>query len=803
MDKILQHLRFAVRIFLKDKFFSLLNVGGLAIGIAVGIILVLILKNDLTYDQHYAKKNNIYRLGAHYVIPGVDQMTGKTPRELTPILIDHYPEIQKIVRVSFRDLEHMLVKVGSGSFYEERVAQTDSTYFDIFDHDFIEGDINTCLEDPNSVVLTQSTARRYFGEESAINKLITMGGVVKTVSAVIADHPDNTDLKFDFLMAGLPEMRPTWDKATYKEKKPDVLVFWNLDCYTYMILPDNYDVNNFYSRFQPIFDEYFTGLGDGLVSTPVLQHLTEIHFSGFSGEPSGNMTHLLALSGIGFLIVALACINYMNLSTAKAVKRSTEIAMKRIAGSGKNILVISLIGEAVLMSLISLVLAIGIVYVVLDLSSFSTLIGKHITFDTFNEPLLLLVSFAVAVVVGVISGIYPAFYLTSIPVISSLKGKFTTGGNGLLMRRSLITFQFCVSLFVVLITLMMSNQVEFVRTKDLGFDRDNLLVIPVRDEATSAKIDAIINDLTLDPRIASGTVGGQIVGTGTGGEQMLVEGATGMEQKAIDWITVGNNYFETIGLQIVAGREFHKNGKDENAYIVNESLVRMMGWGDDAIGKKMKFFVHDVMGTVVGVVKDFNVGSLHRPIEPMFMLKGFWEPGFVHLRLTGTDVPGVVEHVRKKWSAIESQYPFEYFFLDQKYDDQYKADVIQNRLLSILSYICIFISLLGLLGLSAFTAVQRTKEIGVRKVLGASVPGILLLLSKDILVLVLLAAVIAIPVSWFVIGEWLKAFAYRAPVNYLLFAFAVVASLLFVLLVTAFQSLKTAAANPVDSLKDE
>ena len=705
--------------------------------------------------------------------------------------------------MSKRDLEHVLVKKGDKTFYEGNVAETDSTYFKIFDHEFIEGDVKTCLANPNNVVLTETTARKYFGDKSALDEVLTIAGKETKVSAVIADHPENTDLKFDFLLAGLPEKRPTWDAQTYANRKPDVLVFWSVDSFTYMILPENYDVNNFSSRFKPIFDEYFTGLGDELVFAPVLQPLADIHFSGFNGEPSGSMANLLSLSAIGLLIVALACINYMNLSTAKAIKRATEITMKRISGSGRGALVASLIGESILLSLISLLFAIVMVYVILDVTSFNTLIGKNIKLDLLKEPGLLLAAFGVAVSIGVASGVYPAFYLTRLPIVASLKGTFRTGKAGLFMRRSLITFQFCVSIFVVLITLIMSDQLEFVRTKDLGFDRNNLLVITAQDEATASKVDAILNDFSSDSRIVSSTVAGQIIGTGTGGEQMLLEGTTGMEQKRVQMMCIGDNYFETVGLQLTAGREFIKGKNEDDAYIVNESLVKMMGWGDNAVGKKIKFFIHERLGTVVGVIKDFNVGSLHEPVEPLFMIKGSWEPGYLHLRLTGDEVPDVVASVKKKWSAIEPNYPLEYFFIDQKYNEQYKADITQNTLLGILSYVCIAISLLGLLGLSAFTAVQRTKEIGVRKVLGASIPSILLLLSKDILLLVLLASVAAIPISWFVASQWVEGFAYRAPVNYPLFFFTIGLSLGLVLLVTAFQSFKTASANPVDSLKYE
>ncbi|HZY81080.1 MAG TPA: ABC transporter permease [Cyclobacteriaceae bacterium] len=798
IEKLFYHMKFAFRIFLKDKFFSALNVLGLAMGIAVAIILVLVLENDLTYDQHYAKHKNIYRLGSHYVIPDIDQMTGLTGRELAPILRNHYPEIEVMTRVSKREVEHLLVSVGEKTFYEENAAEADSSYFSVFDHPFIEGDRYTCLDDPNNIVLTQSIARKYFGDESAINKLMTVAGKERKVSAVIADFPDNTDLKFDLLLSGLPEIRRSW-RQTHVDGKPMNLTFWNPDSYTYMVLPDNYDLNNFYNRFQPIFDEYYSGLGNDFMNTPFLQPLDEIHFSGFEGEASGNKAHLFALTGIGVLIVLLACINYMNLSTAKAVKRSTEITMKKISGSGRGTLVLSLIGESVLLSTFALLLAVGIVYVVLVLTSFNVLIGKHLTF----QPGILFPAFMLSTFIGVLSGIYPAFYLTNVPIIASLKGSFKTGKSGLFMRKTLITFQFCVSIFVVLLTILMSDQIKFARTKDLGFDKNNLLIIPLQDKTTGKKIDGIINEMTSDPGIISATVCSQIIGTGTGGDQIFAEGPNGMQQNAAQVLYVGDNYLETVGLKLIEGRDLANGSDDEQAFVVNEAMVKMMGWGENAIGKKMTFFGGHHPGTVVGVMKDFNMGSLHEAIEPLFMIKAHWEPGYLHLRLNGDDIPGVVERVKQRWSAIEPQYPFQYFFADQKYDDQYKADITQNKLLTTLSYVSIVISLLGLLGLSAFTAVQRTKEIGVRKVLGASVMGILFMLSKDVLLLVILAGVISFPIAGYVMDAWLEGFAYRVPINYVLYGVTMVGALMFVLFVTGVQSMKTARGNPVEALKYE
>jgi putative ABC transport system permease protein len=311
--------------------------------------------------------------------------------------------------------------------------------------------------------------------------------------------------------------------------------------------------------------------------------------------------------------------------------------------------------------------------------------------------------------------------------------------------------------------------------------------------------------LKQDRRIENAAIAGQVIGTGVGMEQMFAEGPSGMEQRGCLALMIGDDYLEMMGIELVSGRLF-QNGEDietEGFYLANESAVKLMGWGDDAVGKKVSFWDGMNPGKIIGVVKDFNVNSLHRGVDPMFIIKGHYGSGNYHIRLTGEDVPGVVEMLKEKFGKLDPEHPFEYFFLDQKYDEQYREDLIQNKLLSLLSYVCVFISLLGLLGLSAFAAIQRTKEIGVRKVLGASIPGILVMLSKDVVLLVLIAIAIAAPMAWWVIDGWLSAFAYRAPVNILLLAMILIGSLLFVVTITVFQSLKTATTNPVDSLKYE
>ncbi len=807
MDMLINHLRFAIRIFLKDKFFSSLNILGLALGIAISIILLLILQSDLTYDQHYANHERIYRLGAHYQIPGTDVNKGTSARELGPLLKDQFPEIEAMVRI--QTMDHTLVKYSKSgkelAFYEENVMQADSSYFQVFSHEFLAGDVATCLDDPHNVVITASMAKRYFNDDDPINKTLNIMDQLWEVSGVIRDSPENTHLKFDILLSGLPTHRD-W---TIKEGKPISLAFWNPDIYTYMLLPDQYDPQDFYTKFVPIYDRYFKQIQDEIVGnyTPILQRLKDIHFSNFQDDgPHGNLTYLYAFSGIGLMIIVLACINYMNLSTAKAVSRATEIAIKKIVGSRRRTLVLTILGESIFLSFVSLILAAVLVVLVLNTSSFNQLIGKNLTLDLLNNPLLMWGSLGITLCIGVISGLYPAFYLPGIPAITAMKELFKNRKSSHDFRKVLITTQFAVSIFVVVCTLFMRNQIDFVINKDLGFGKDNVLVIPINDDQVHKRIQSIKNELMQNQNIIGITASQDLPGPGIGGNVMYGKSETGMQkQGGILGNFVGDDYLKTLGITLVSGRDFKPgDGVDEDGiYIANEAVVKLMGWGNDALGKKVTFWEGMNPGKVVGVVKDFNTSSLHQSVNPMFIVKGHWSTGYFQIRLRAGHIPQTLEYVKNKWSGIDPNHPFEYFFLDQRFNEQYKEDEVQNKLLSILSYICVFISLLGLIGLSAFTATQRTKEIGVRKVLGANIPDIIFLLSKEALSLIVISSILVIPFSYWIIKLWLQNFAYQMPLNYLLYGVVTIVALMLVFLTVLFQSLKTARCNPADSLKYE
>lgn len=802
------HLKFFIRVFLKDKFFSILNILGLALGIAVSIILLLILQHDLTYDKHFAKHENIYRLGAHEQATGVDFRVARSARELGAILKEEFPEIQAFTRAN--DWDHTLITYENNgeeiAYYEDDVLRSDSTYFTVFKHEFIAGNEKTCMNLLNSIVVTESTAKRYFGDANPLDKTLLVDGEPWKITAVIEDLPDNTHMKFDFLLSGLSKSREWLDDAGKIKSE----AFWNPDVFTFLVFPDNYDPKNFHDKFPAIYTKYLKSFGDqvGGKYTPILQPLADIHFHSDldADEATGNIAYVYAFTGIGVFIILLACINYMNLSTAKSVKRAAEIAMKKTLGSGKRALIFSFLGESVFLSFISLFVAVALVLFVLHATSFNSLIDKDLTADFLSNPMLLFGSIGITLVIGILSGLYPAFYLPSVPTLSALKGSFKNRKSSHVLRKVLITTQFAISIFVVVCTLFMQDQIDFMRNKDLGFNNDNVLVLPIQDTLVQNNLTAIKNELMQNPRITSAATSYSVLGMGVGGPVMWAEGENGeMKQQQFSRIVVDENYFKTMNIEVIKGRGFQpgSNTDVDDIFIVNQAAAKLMGWGDDPVGKKMRWFHGEKDGQVVGMVKDFNYQSLHNPIEPLIIIKSREEGGFLHLKVAGENLPETMDYIRNKWAGYDPNHPFEYFFLDQRFNEQYRADETQYKLLSNLSYICIFISLLGLLGLSAFTAAQRTKEIGIRKVHGATIPRIIYLLYKDVMYLVLIAAVFVIPAAFYIITKWMGNFAYQTTINYVTFGVVTGLALIFAFFTVGFHSLKTATTNPVKSLKYE
>lgn len=799
-DMMINHIVFAWRIFKKEKYHSILNVLGLTLGIAVGILLMLILRFDLTYDQHHANHNRIYRLGARQQMQGDDFHGAITARELAPVLQAEFSQIEKVTRIEVWGRTLVTPSVSeTKSFYEEEIIRADSTYFDIFTHQFLTGDRTSCLSGLNSVVLTNSASQKYFGTTDVIGKTILIDNTMHSITAVIEDVPKNSHVRFEILLAGLPDR--DWFEIPSES-------FWNPDVYTYLLVKEGFNPKEFTVAFQTIYNKYFKETGDRIEGryTPILEPLASIHLHSTlkADLPQGNIMYLYTLAGVGVFIILLACINYMNLSTAKSSSRSAEIAIKKTLGSGNRNLIVAFFVESILLSLISFLLALFLVAFILKSTSFNLLIGKNLVLDIINQPELLIVALGISIGVGCLAGSYPALVLSRIPAKKALRvvqASFFSGAN---TRRILIGVQFLVSIFVVASTLFMQDQIDFVRSRNLGFEKENVLVIPIQDTIIQKQITPIRNEILKSPNILSVTTSQNVIGMTNTHEKwgMWAESKEGMKVNGFTVFFVGENYLQTMGIELKEGRDFQVGEQDLlTSFLANEAAVKAMGW-NDPIGKKVRFYQATDDAHVIGVVKDFNFASLHSSIEPALICKIPQEHGFLQVRIAG-DVPQAIQSIQSQWDLHDSPYPFEYYFLDKRFDEQYKSDLTQIKLLNALSYLCIFISALGLIGLSSFHALRRTKELGIRKILGARMSHLISLLSKEAIVLIVVASLIAAPVSIATVSWWKEGFAFRSPLDYLTIVFVLMGAIGLVFSVVFFQSYNTARANPVDSLKYE
>jgi putative ABC transport system permease protein len=798
-DMFINHIVFAWRIFKKEKFHSLLNVSGLALAITVGIILVLILQHDLTYDQHHLNHNRIYRLGARQEMTGDDFHGAVTARELGPVLQTEFSQIEKITRIEVWGRTLISRDDKLESFYEEEIVRADSTYFDLFTHQFLAGDKNSCLTDLNSIVLTNSAAQKYFGTSDVIGKTVLIENKEYSITAVIKDLPENSHLKFKLLISGIPDR--DWFDTTSES-------FWNPDVYTYLLVKESFDPNQFSVAFQSIYNKYLKSTGDRIEGryTPILEPLASIHFQSTlkADLPQGNKMYLYTLVGVGVFIILLACINYMNLATAKSTNRSKEVAIKKILGSGKRILMANFFVEAIFMSLLSFLIALVLITIILGGTSFNQLIGKNLLFNIADQPQLLIISLAIAIGIGCLAGSYPALLLSRIP---SLKNIRATDGNhfsGAIIRKLLIGIQFTVSVFVVTSVLFMQDQINYVRSRNLGFEKENVLVIPIQDTINQKQIIPIQNEILKNPNIISVTTSQNVIGMTNTHEKwgMWAESKEGMKVSGFTVFFVGENYLQTMGIELKEGRDFQIGEQDLlKSFLANEAAVKAMGW-DDPIGKRVRFYQATEDAHVIGVVKDFNFASLHSSIEPTLICKIPQEHGFLQVRIT-RNVSEVIQSIQSQWDLHDSSYPFEYYFLDKQFDDQYKSDSTQIKLLTLLSYVCIFISILGLIGLSSFHALRRTKEFGIRKVLGAQTAHLISLLSREAIMLIAIASLIAVPASIWTSNLWKAGFAIHSPIDYFIMVLVFVGALAVVFSVVFLQSYRVARANPVDSLKYE
>ena len=806
----------------RERLYAAINIAGLSLGLASCLILGLFLKSELTYDRHYEGHEHIYRVVNEYVTAGKTETFAITSDALGPMIAAEYPDrIKSYVRfrsntndggVAIRRADQP-----ENVYYWENSFFVDQNVFDVFSLKILQGDPKTALVDGASIAISETVAKRYFGNEDPIGKtLLTDSGTANRISLVFADLPPNTHLKFDFLFSfNRPFLRLN-DNPTVRRQQltgPQALT------YTYLVMHPSFKPAEWAQMSRDFNTKY---MADLLKTVNIewrswLQPLTETHLQNEVGydRPNGNRAYLYGCAAVALIILLIACINYMNLATARATRRARSVGFRKVLGASRLSLAVQFLGESLLFALISLVVAVVIVALVLRFTPINQLMDGKVGLYLLQDPTLALWLTGLALFIGLLSGLYPAFYLSSWAPLTALTGKQGASKGNLHMREFLVLVQFTISATAIACTLLMMAQMHYVSNRPLGFERDHRLMVSLRGATTIDKIPAIKNELLRDSRIRVVGLANQTPANGDRAGITIVQTENpdgSMAQQMFNVLPVGEDYEKALALKIVQGRDLSSRLLTDvgSNMLVNEALVKKMGW-TEPLGKRLT--LGGQAGRVVGVVRDFNFKSLHHLIEPLVLLPSNndmtrvqeinkpFQQRHLMIDIAPTQVNQTLNYVRRVVSAADSRHPFEFRFLDEALDSQYKSEISLARLIGIFAGVSILIACMGLFGLAAFTTEQRSREIGTRKVLGATAWQIITLLARRILVLVLIASVLAAVGSFFAIDEWLTGFAYKAGINPLIFLLSAAVAATVAYVTVAAQCWRTASADPVKTLR--
>jgi len=805
------YFKIAYRNLVKYKFISFINLFGLTVGLTCCLLILSYILNELSYDRYNKNADNIYRVTRSFNNQeGVVSLTLST---VSPpfgyYLPTDFPEIRKMTRLLDNGITPLRYK--DKLFNEKDVFFADENLFDVFTLKVLKGNPQTALRDPFSIMLTEETAKKYFGDEDPMDKTIRYNNQLELrVTGIYKAFPANTHLHPGMLVS----FNTLRDSTIYGEK--NLRTNWgNNSFFTYLLLPPNYNPKNMVARFPDFVDkrmagQEYIGKQASKFTKLDLQKLTDIHLyshTDYEAEPNGDMSRVYIFSAIALFILLIASINYMNLSTARSVLRAREIGIRKVIGADKKGLILQFISESVLITWVSILLAAVLLY--FAMGWLNKVSGLSLTLSILMKWQIIIPLLLSPFVIGIISGIYPAVFMSSFQPVKTLKGLYKTGSSSMSFRKALVVTQFAISIILIITTAIVFQQLNYLQRKSLGFNRDHIVVIPYnsalneryesfRDELLSSPD---MKDISRTSRIPTGRLLDNMGASVLSGDS-LVPTTTDIKFVSVDY-----DFIPTYEIKMAAGRNFSRDfGTDTAGFIINETTVKALGWksSESAIGKDFKY--GSVRGHIIGVIKDFHFESMHQTIAPIILVMlPPSNPYFNNLsvKFSGASASRSLAKLENTWKKYLPEVPYEYTFLDENFDKLYEAEQRQGNIFTAFACIAIFIACLGLFGLSAFTISQRIKEIGVRKVLGADTSGIVALLSKDFLKLVLVAALIAFPIAWFAMHNWLKDFAYRVSISAWIFIAAGLAALAIALITVSFQAIKAALSNPVKALRSE
>ncbi|MCF8369050.1 MAG: ABC transporter permease [Bacteroidales bacterium] len=789
----------------KRKTYSLINIFGLAIGMACFLLIYLYISDELSYDKHHKNADNIYRLVNIYDFEGVGENSASAPFPVAFTLQNDFPEvIRNVVRLFNFQAPRSFVEYEEKKFNEKRFFFADSTYFSIFDHHFIQGNPKNALDKIGSLVITQSMAKKYFANEDPIGKSVKFeGGLSLVVTAVIEDVPEESHFKFDFMgsMSSLRNM--------FGGQLPKTWV-WN-PCWTYLLLGENTDPNILEEKFPEFVQKYFYDAEKDNVSM-YLQPLTDIHLKSkldYELAPNNDLTSIYVLSAIAIFLLIIAVINYMNLATATSAGRSKEIGIKKVAGANKQQLIIQFIGESIILTLIALLISLLIIEIVMPV--FNNFTGKNIGFTDLLTIENMAMMLGLGVFIGFISGVYPAFYLSTFSPVQVLKSQIKQGTKSGMARKALVITQFAISITLIIGTLIIGDQLDFMRNADLGFEKDNIIVLPINNTPVARTYESFKKELLQNPNILSVTIMDDIFGAAHNTHEFRPEGYPEDQWQFYPALVVQYDFLKTFGIKIIAGRDYNEANRTdpEKGILINEAMVNHMGWENPqaALGKKFRSLQGEER--VIGVFNDFHQTSLHEAAGP-FVLNMKETPGairffmkYMAIKISEGSDQTALSLIEDKWREVAPDRPFEYFYLEDELAELYKDEENLSKLSVLFTLIIMFIAALGLVGLASYMAEQKTKEIGVRRVLGATTLSIIKRLSMEFVWLILIASVLAWVLAYIIMADWLNHFPYQTTLNWVIFVLATLVSLLIALVISGIRGWIAAQADPVETLKYE
>ena len=800
----INYLTVALRNLLRYKGYSAINVLGLAIGIACCVLIMLYVQDELSYDQHHEKNDRIYRLAESAVVAGRSIEAAVTPPPWAPVLAKDYPEIEQITRIKPPN-SRWLIRYQQNRFYEKNFVFADSSVFDIFTIPLVQGNARSALAEPHTVVLSESMADKYFGDDNPIGKVITGDDLYKfTITGVMRDLPKNSHFHFDFL-ASYASLAPN---NLYGEPTTMQNQGFSHDLYTYLLLKEGYAPEDLERKLPGFLEKHLGDQldGTGIEARPFLQPLPDIHLhSNLEGEiaPNSDVRYVYIFSSLAVFILLIACVNFMNLSTARSARRAQEVGIRKVLGAHRNQLIKQFTGESILFSLIALVMALGLVHVLLP--QFNLLSGKALEMD-YQSTWLVPVLVAIALVTGIVAGGYPAFILSSFRPVAVLTGALKAGATHSFLRKILITFQFIISIVMIVGTIVVLDQLEYMQNKNLGFEKEHVVVVRMPDDEVLKGYRAYKNAVLQYPEIVNVSTSTSVPGGQPSLNLVTPEGVQEDESPVYQVIWADFDFVETLDIKIASGRKFSTAfATDSSACLINETAVRSLGW-ETPIGKTIRFTGApdtNPSHTVIGVMADFHNQSLRQRVEPLMVL--FNAPSvFMVIRIQEQNLSRGMEVLHDQWRQTYPNHPaMDYSFLDEDLEQLYQAERRLGSVFIIGAALSILIACLGLFGLSSYMAEQRTREIGIRKVLGATIPNVILLLSRDFTKLILLAFVIGAPVSYYAMGTWLEDFPYRIDLSAWVIMFSGLTALVIAWLTVGYQALKAATANPVNAVHGE